>query len=246
MKPLLVLACSFFIFARPASILVPGDKAGTPSSGGAGIRGNPAYGANYGRLYDSLELNILELSRDAFRTAVRGYRNLVAEGQIRNCTVLSIIDFSLPSNKKRLFVLDMANGKLLFNTLVAHGRNSGKLMATRFSNRPNSYMSSLGFYITGDPFSGQHGYSLRLEGIEKGINSNAAHRSIILHSAPYVSQDHIEKSGFLGRSQGCPAIPEELDRDIIETIRDGSCLFLYSPQKKYTVHSKYKGLASRG
>jgi hypothetical protein len=170
--------------------------------------------------------------------AITGFLSLVLAGEIQNPGVLSIIDFSKPSTQRRLFVLDMNNGALLFNTLVAHGRNSGKLLATRFSNRPNSFMSSLGFYLTGDPFIGQHGYSLRLEGKEKGWNDNAFHRSIIIHPADYVSEEHIRQWGYLGRSEGCPAIPEGLDRDIIDSIRGGSCLFIYSPDIRYIHRSR--------
>lgn len=189
-------------------------------------------------LYDSLQLDSLGLSHEAYHKAVAGFLSLVILGEVRNPGVLSIIDFSRPSTQKRLFVLDMYNGALVFNTLVAHGRNSGKILPTRFSNRRNSYMSSLGFYLTGEPFIGQHGYSLRLEGIEKGWNDNAFHRSIIMHPADYVSEDHIRQWGFLGRSEGCPAIPTELDRPIIDSIRGGSCLFIYSPNNKYLHRSK--------
>jgi len=189
-------------------------------------------------LYDSLNLDSLGLSPQAYHKAITGFLNLVATGAIPNPGILSIIDFSLPSNQKRLFILDTYNGKLLFNTLVAHGRNSGKLVATRFSNRRNSLMSSLGFYLTGAPFIGQHGYSLRLEGMEKGWNDHIFSRAIIMHPADYVSEDHIRQWGFLGRSEGCPAIPEELDRPIIDVIRDGSTIFVYSPDKKYLHQSR--------
>jgi L,D-transpeptidase catalytic domain len=192
-----------------------------------------AAAARFNVLYDSLGLETLELSRAAYEHAVKGFLALQQAGEIRNTDVLSIIDFSLPSNKKRLFVIDMTNGRLLFNTFVAHGRNSGGLMATRFSNRTNSLMSSLGFYLTGDPFIGEHGYSLRLEGIERGWNDHANRRAIIIHAANYVSEEHIRQWGFLGRSEGCPAIPEELDQPIIDEIKGGSCLFLYAPNSGY-------------
>ena len=189
--------------------------------------------AHFNILYDSLGLEALALSRAAYEHAVKGFLALQAAGELGNSSVLSIIDFSLPSNKKRLFVIDMINGRLLFNTLVAHGRNSGGLMATRFSNRTNSLMSSLGFYLTGDPFIGRNGYSLRLEGIERGWNDHANSRAIIMHPADYVSEDHIRQWGYLGRSEGCPAIPPELDQSIIDEIKGGSCLFLYAPNTNY-------------
>lgn len=189
-------------------------------------------------LYTSLQLDSLGLNPEAYRRAVNGFLNLVISGQVLNTGVLSIIDFSKPSNEKRLFIVDMLNGTLLFNTWVAHGRNSGVVVPTKFSNRPNSFMSSLGFYVTGDSFIGQHGYSLRLEGMEKGWNDNALHRSIIMHPAHYVSEDYIRQRGFCGRSEGCPAIPKELDRDIIDNIRGGSCLFIFSPDIRYLYRSK--------
>lgn len=209
-------------------------RAAVASGAGAG---NSAFSfadsSKLNLLYDSLSLDSLGLSAEAYHKAVGGFLSLMVTGQVRNPGILSIIDFTLPSNKKRLFVLDLFNGRLLFNTLVAHGRNSGKLIASRFSNRRNSFMSSLGFYLTGESFIGQHGYSLRLEGEEKGWNDNVSRRAIIMHAAGYVSEEHIQQWGYLGRSEGCPAIPEELDRPIIDVIRGGSCLFVYSPDKRY-------------
>ncbi|MBS1661190.1 MAG: murein L,D-transpeptidase catalytic domain family protein [Bacteroidetes bacterium] len=201
-----------------------------------------ADSARFNVLYDSLQLDELGLSSQAFHKAVNGFLHLVALGEITNPGVLSIIDFSLPSSQKRLFVLDTYNGKLLFNTLVAHGRNSGQLLATRFSNRRNSFMSSLGFYLTGDTFIGQHGYSMRLEGMEKGVNDHVFSRAIIMHPADYVSEEHIQQWGYLGRSEGCPAIPEEVNRPIIDEIQGGSCLYIYGTgtDKKYKRSSNKK------
>ena len=196
-----------------------------------------ADSARFDILYDHLDLQGLALSREAFHKAVLGFLSLQMTGVIRNADVLSIIDFSLPSSQKRLFVIDMLNGRLLFNTFVAHGRNSGVLMATRFSNRNSSYMSSLGFYLTGDAFRGSHGYSLRLEGLERGWNDHAFSRRIVMHPADYVSEEHVLQYGYLGRSEGCPAIPETLNAPIINEIKDGSCLFLYAPDKRYSGRS---------
>ena len=198
-----------------------------------------AEAARFNVLYDSLGLDTLNLSREAFHDAVAGFLTLQSTGAIHNTNVLSIVDFSLPSTQKRLFIIDMQNGRLLFNTWVAHGRNSGTLMATRFSNRYNSLMTSLGFYVTGDPFMGQHGYSLHLDGIEPGWNDHVHQRSIIMHPADYVSEEHIRQWGFLGRSEGCPAIPEELDQAIIDQIKGGSCLFLYAPNERYLHRSGF-------
>ncbi len=189
-------------------------------------------------LYDIMRLDTTGLSRDAFENAMTGYEHLQENGRIKNPDVLSIIDFSLPSTKKRLFVIDLKNKLLLFNTLVSHGRNSGKDIANTFSNKMNSFKSSLGFYITGDTYTGEHGYSLRLEGEEAGINDNALSRGIVMHSADYVNDKLGKLQGYIGRSLGCPAIPENVHRKVISSIRNGTCLFLYSPDKYYSAHTK--------
>jgi hypothetical protein len=189
-------------------------------------------------LFDSLELGALGLSRQAFEFALTGYNTLLNSGRIKKSNLLSILDFSLPSGKKRLFVVDITTGELVFNTYAAHGRNSGTSVATKFSNKTNSYQSSLGFYITGDTYNGKHGMSLRLEGEEKGINDNALARGIVMHSASYVDEEIVARQGYIGRSQGCPALPGNIYKDVIEKIKNGSCLFLYSPDKYYATHSK--------
>ncbi|HEY9257313.1 murein L,D-transpeptidase catalytic domain family protein [Chitinophaga sp.] len=189
-------------------------------------------------LYDNMRLDTTGLSREAFENALKGYQHLEESGRIKNPDVISIIDFSLPSTKKRLFVIDLKNKLLLFNTLVSHGRNSGKDIASTFSNQMNSFKSSLGFYITGNTYTGEHGYSLRLEGEEAGINGNALSRGIVMHSANYVNESLGKVQGYIGRSLGCPAIPENIHRKVIECIRNGTCLFLYSPDKYYSAHTK--------
>ena len=193
---------------------------------------------NKSYLYDSLHLNNSGLSRQAFSYALKGYNYLLSLGKIKNDETVSIIDFSLPSYAKRLFVVDVKKGIVLFNTYVSHGRNSGKEVAGKFSNEPESFESSLGFYITSDTYNGKHGYSLRLEGEEAGINDNAFSRGIVMHSAPYVNERLIQKQGYIGRSEGCPAVPEKLYKPIIEKIKNGSCLFMYSPDKNYMTHSQ--------
>ncbi|MEO6905447.1 MAG: murein L,D-transpeptidase catalytic domain family protein [Ginsengibacter sp.] len=189
-------------------------------------------------IYDSLQLEDLGMSRQAFIEGVKGYNYLRAQGKLNNNNILSIVDFSLPSTEKRLFVIDMENLKLLFNTYVAHGRNSGKEFAEQFSNAPESNMSSLGFYITKQSYNGEHGFSLRLEGEEKGINDNAESRAIVIHCADYVSEKSIKALGYMGRSLGCPALPKKYTRPIIETIKDGSCLFVYSQSNNYLSQSE--------
>ena len=190
-------------------------------------------------LYDTLDLADLGLSKQAYIAALKGFASLQAAGALQNQGILSIIDFSLSSARKRLFVIDMASGRLLFNTFVAHGRNSGKAFATQFSNKMHSFRSSLGFYVTGDTYAGHHGCSLRLKGVEPGINDNAMSRGIVMHAANYVNEALAANAGCIGRSEGCPAIPVGEHRAIIENIKNGSCLFIYSPDKKYFSSSHY-------
>lgn len=180
-------------------------------------------------VYDSLHLNLKGLSQQAFDYAKEGFQKLVSEGKLVNDSIVSIADFSLNSGKKRLFIIDMKNYKVLFNTLVAHGRNTGRETATSFSNQNETYKSSPGFYITGETYEGKNGYSLKLEGIERGINDNAFERGIVIHGAEYVSDAFVNMQGYIGRSQGCPAVPVAVSRPIINTIKNGSCLFIYHP-----------------
>lgn len=192
---------------------------------------NLAYTAK--ALYDSMQLAVKGLSQNAFNFAIKGFYKLLNDGRFKNDNIITIVDFSLPSSKKRLFVIDLDKKELLYNTYVAHGINSGKLMANKFSNSPESYKSSLGFYQTLDTYMGGHGYSLRLQGLEKGINDNAKRRDIVIHGADYVAESLIWLQGYIGRSWGCPALPQKLYRPIINTIKNGTCLFIYSPDKLY-------------
>lgn len=188
--------------------------------------------------YQQWQLDTVGLSKDAFNYAMKGLDYLGKANLILQKNIITIVDFSQPSTHKRLYVLDLSIGKILFNTWVAHGRNSGNEYANQFSNLPESHQSSLGFYSTLDTYIGEHGYSLRLKGCEKGINDNAFERAIVIHGADYVSDRFIISRGSLGRSFGCPAIPAELSKKIIDVIRKGSCLFLYHPNKKYIAQSK--------
>lgn len=172
----------------------------------------------------------------ALNFALDGYENLEEELEKK---VLTLIDFSLPSTEKRLWVIDLIEKKILLNTVVAHGRNSGMLMAERFSNRPESYQSSLGFYKTGETYFGKHGYSLRLDGLEKGINDQARNRAIVIHGADYAREEVAKMSGRLGRSLGCPAVPSELSKEVIDLIKDGSLLFIFADQEDYLSQSEY-------
>ena len=183
---------------------------------------------------DSTELPSMQV----LETALAGYEILNQEQAITHAGIITIIDFSLPSDKERLWVLDLVNGKVLFHCLVSHGRNSGGLMAEYFSNKPGSYASSPGFYATGETYIGKNGLSLVLDGLEAGINDKARERYIVMHGAGYVSPEYVREYGRLGRSFGCPAVPEEMSREIIQSIKGGSCLFIYAPITSYTSNSQ--------
>jgi hypothetical protein len=188
-------------------------------------------------VYDSLQLSLAGLSWEAFDLAKKGFDKLVAQGKVINNSIISIVDFSQPSSRKRLYIIDLKHYKVLFNTWVAHGRNSGREMANNFSNREASYMSSPGFYVTGETYRGGHGYSLKLEGVERGINDKAYERAIVVHGAAYVNPALIATQGYIGRSLGCPAVPEKLAVPIINTIRNGTCMFIYHPAESYLQRS---------
>ncbi len=189
-------------------------------------------------IYDSLHLSSMGLSEEAFDYAVKGYTYLKNKGKLQNENVLSIIDFTKPSSQKRLYILDVASFKVLFNTYVAHGQNTGQEYASKFSNKVESYQSSLGFYITTGTYMGKNGFSMQLNGLEHGFNDKADERAIVMHGAPYVSEAFIRNRGYIGRSHGCPAVPQQLNKPIIEKIKNGSCLFIYSNDKTYLNRSR--------
>jgi hypothetical protein len=172
-----------------------------------------------------------------FSEALKGFYLLKEKGAIQK-DILTLIDFSLSSNTKRLWVIDLATNTVLFQSLVAHGRNTGEEYASAFSNSNSSNKSSLGFYATGEIYQGKHGVSLRLDGLENGVNDNARERGVVMHAADYVSESFIRNNKRLGRSQGCPAIPFELRDKIIETIKNKSCLFIYHPSRSFAMEEK--------
>lgn len=184
------------------------------------------------RLYTELHLDETGLSKQALEYAVKGYERLVDSGLVSNDRYLTIVDLSQSSRNKRFYILDMKTDSLAWNTYVAHGRNSGVDMAEHFSNRPNSDESSLGFYLTKSTYRGKHGLSLRICGLEQGFNDNAEERGVVVHGAPYVSPARVNSS-YMGRSQGCPALPENEYAQVINIIKDGSVLFVYNPSPDY-------------
>jgi hypothetical protein len=188
-------------------------------------------------IYDELKLQTIGLSKNVFEYTLKGFNKMIANGKIINKRIISIVDFSQPSANKRLYVIDLELKQVIFNTYVAHGKNSGQEVATDFSNTPTSNKSSLGFYITSHTYNGKNGFSLQLEGQEQGINDNALNRGIVMHAADYVNEQYIQSQGWIGRSQGCPAVMPEMNRPIVETIKEGSCFFIYSPDENYLKRS---------
>lgn len=180
-------------------------------------------------------------SLPTFTNGMKGYTRLLEEKEVKK-EILTIVDFSLPSTEKRMWILDMTANKVLYNTYVSHGQNTGGDMATEFSNIVNSFQSSLGFYMTAETYYGRNGLSLRLDGMEEGFNSRARERYIVVHGADYSNPEFIAKNGRLGRSQGCPAVPTALSKQIIETIKEESVLFVSSPDEEYQQKSTYLNL----
>jgi hypothetical protein len=177
---------------------------------------------------------VLDLALSAVSCAVQAV-------DVKRPSLLTIIDYSLPSTQTRLWVLDLATGRPLHRELVAHGRGTGDDRATRFSNEPGSHQSSLGLFLTGEVYTGSNGYSLRLDGLEPGINDRARERAIVMHGAPYVSPTVIRAMGRLGRSWGCPALRAGVARRVIDLIKGGSLVFVYYPDERWQQTSPFLG-----
>lgn len=189
-------------------------------------------------MYNAMNLKAIGLNYDVFYKACTGYEFLLSNNFIKKDNVLTICDLGQKSSKKRLYVLDMDQGKLLFNTYVAHGRNSGTDFATRFSNSPESFQSSLGFAITAETYQGDNGYSLRFDGMEKGFNDNIRSRAIVMHGSDYVNADRAKAGVMMGRSFGCPSVSIKEHKQIIDVIKGGSCFFTYHGTPQYAAASK--------
>lgn len=185
------------------------------------------------KMHEELGLSEIGLKLEAFEFAWKGYNHLLKKGNIRTENILSICDFSQSSRKKRLYIIDVEEKKVLINTYVAHGRNSGTEYARFFSNTPSSNKSSLGFYITTSTYYGAHGLSLKVKGVEKGINDRANARNIVIHGSNYVGEKFLKNNPFNGRSFGCPAVPERVKEEVINTIKNGTCFFIYYPSSSY-------------
>lgn len=195
-----------------------------------------AIEAEASSLYDALAING-DINMKTLVYALKGFRHLQATGKLHDTKILSIADMSQSSRKKRLYIIDVENKKLLYNTYVAHGRNSGSEYATSFSNDVDSHKSSLGFYVTSNTYNGSHGLSLRIEGVEKGFNDRAIERAVVIHGANYIGDQFLKNSPFSGRSWGCPAVPAAQTATVINMIKNGTCLFIYHPTEKYLTKS---------
>lgn len=184
-------------------------------------------------------LQAAELDVKVFSNALKGYYKLKGENKLENPSVLTVVDFTKSSNVPRLFIINVDEQKIIHKSLVSHGRGSGDEFATKFSNKPNSFQSSLGFYVTGETYVGEHGVSLRLDGVEKGFNDKARDRGIVIHSADYVNESFAKRVGRLGRSHGCPALPAEGYSEIIDILKNKTAFFIYYPEKNYLSDSDY-------
>ena len=179
-----------------------------------------------------------QLNKRVLKLALSAYHNASNRGAVKK-QVLTVIDYSLPSSRQRMWVFDVNHDRLLFNTYVAHGQNSGMDTPSHFSNVSSSKQTSLGTFVTRDTYMGSNGYSLNLQGLEKGFNDNAYNRRVVIHGAWYVEPDFIHKSGRAGRSWGCPSIAKTLAKPVINTIKGGSVVFAYYPDRNYLSHSNY-------
>ena len=194
---------------------------------------------NIKELYNELNAAQYDLSFTAFRYAYIGYQTMKKQHRLNNKELFSIIDFTKDCNSKRFYTIDLEKMKIVYYTYVAHGKKSGERMATSFSDAVESNKSSIGFYITGNTYNGGNGYSLILHGDEKGYNSNLAKRSVVVHAADYANEDYIAHNGRMGRSLGCPALPENIYKQVIETIKEKTMIFAYYNDAKYLKTSKY-------
>ncbi|HTQ28865.1 MAG TPA: murein L,D-transpeptidase catalytic domain family protein [Puia sp.] len=243
-NPLFICATLLLLSIAPASQAgsVKKTKARTHRASSAHCTAAKKFSADFeeevATLYEEIDLNDFGLSKEAFEYAYKGYLYLLEHHRLNRTNVLSICDFSQSSRSKRLYIIDLDQKKVLINTFVAHGRNSGAEFAHSFSNSNRSHKSSLGFYITENTYFGDHGLSLKIQGVERGFNDKAARRNIVIHGSKYVGEDFLEGNPISGRSFGCPAVPFTQIDEVVDAIKEGSCLFIYHPTKKYLLKSK--------
>jgi len=231
MQKLVVCLCAYLIVACSFKAVTAGE---------ANSSVDELRVANYiNNLYHQIDFSNCEhVSYDVFAAACKGYLNLRNAGKLNNeKEVVTICDMSRGSTEKRMWVIDLTARRVLFNTYVAHGQGTGEDCAQSFSNNFDSHQTSLGFYVTAGTYSGDHGLSLKLNGMDNGYNDAAMDRGIVVHGADYVSDKFITENNRLGRSWGCPAVPEPLKIPIINAIKEGTCLFIYFPEHNYMASS---------
>lgn len=186
------------------------------------------------------EINAAMPDEEVFAMAYKGYAKLKESGTLgANSKILAVADLSKSSNTKRLWIFDMEAKKVLFHTLVSHGKNTGDEFAERFSNKMNSLQSSVGFFVTAGTYQGENGYSLKLKGMDAGYNDAAEQRAIVMHGADYVSEAFAAAHKRIGRSWGCPALPRALTRPIIDILKNNNCLFIYGKNTGIETGSKW-------
>jgi hypothetical protein len=200
---------------------------------------------------DTASVNTASFAREHFTGAVGGIEEAVLDlalgaascavraGSVQSPSTLTVIDYSRPSTEKRLWVYDLATHELLYEELVAHGQGSGGNLPTAFSNEPDTHRTSLGLFVTDAPYVGKNGYSLRLDGLDRGVNDRARERAIVMHGAPYVSPEFVQANGRLGRSWGCPAVRNEVAREMIDRVKGGGLVFAYYPDPQWLKTSKF-------
>jgi hypothetical protein len=233
---LLPLFIPFFLSSSGSTIqptAASPDSEKSHSSSIAAIQ-DAYFEENLRDLYQDLNLAPKGLNYEVFSKGYVGYLNLKGRQELSEKPIITIVDFEKPSTQKRLWILDLNTREVLFHTYVAHGRGSGDNIAQVFSNINDSHMSSLGFYVTAQTYYGQHGLSLKLEGKDKELNCKALERNIVVHGAKYVSEDFIRQHGRLGRSHGCPALPEEITATVIDLIKDQTTLFIHGKPESFT------------
>jgi len=197
-----------------------------------------AYADNGQPLKDALTRAAPDANPRVIELAVQSAQCRIAQSKPQP-TKLAVIDYSLPSTERRLWVFDLAQRTLIFHELVAHGRSSGEDRATYFSNEPDSLASSIGLHSTRESYVGRNGYSLRMEGLEPGFNDKAFDRDVVIHGADYVSNDFARVNGRIGRSHGCPAVPTAMARPVIDALKDGQLLFIYYPDPQWLKTSSF-------
>jgi hypothetical protein len=189
--------------------------------------------------FDPSELGTIEL--DVFDMALSAASCAVRSGAVGAPPTLTVIDYSRPSSARRLWVFDLKSKELVYEELVAHGQGSGANVPTQFSNEDESHQTSLGLFVTSTTYVGKNGYSLRLDGLDEGINDRARDRAIVMHGAPYVSESFVKATGRLGRSWGCPAVSADVARPLIDRVKGGGLVFAYYPDARWLKTSKYLG-----